>query len=131
MSRAERAAIILLMFSEALLDHFRNPRNAGELPGATAKVEVSNPVCGDVLQLSAAFENGVVREARFLCRGCTASIACASLLTETMRGRGSHGLREITAELLSEGLGGLPEASYHAAQLAREALEALLQAAGK
>lgn len=124
-------AIILAMLSEALLDHFRNPRNAGELPEATARIEVSNPVCGDVLRLAAVFEDGVVREVRFLCRGCTASIACASLLTESMRGRESHGLRKITAESLSETLGGLPEASFHAAQLARHALEALLQAAGK
>ena len=124
-------AIILAMLSEALLDHFRNPRNAGELPEATARIEVSNPVCGDVLRLAAVFEDGVVREVRFLCRGCTASIACASLLTESMRGRESHGLRKITAESLSETLGGLPEASFHAAQLARHALEALLQAVGK
>lgn len=124
-------AIILAMLSEALLDHFRNPRNAGELPEATARIEVSNPVCGDVLQLAAVFEDGVVREVRFLCRGCTASIACASLLTESMRGRELRGLRKITAESLSETLGGLPEASFHAAQLARHALEALLQAVGK
>lgn len=124
-------AIILAMLSEALLDHFRNPRNAGELPEATARIEVSNPACGDVLQLAAVFEDGVVREVRFLCRGCTASIACASLLTESMRGRESRGLRKITAESLSETLGGLPEASFHAAQLARHALEALLQAVGK
>src|SRR6516162_3877289 len=122
-------AIILAMLSEALLDHFRNPRNAGELPEATARIEVSNPVCGDVLQLAAVFEDGVVREVRFLCRGCTASIACASLLTETMLGRESRGLRKITAESLSETLGGLPEASFHAAQLARDALKALLRAA--
>ena len=119
------------MLSEALLDHFRNPRNAGELPEATARIEVSNPVCGDVLQLAAVFEDGVVREVRFLCRGCTASIACASLLTESMRGRELRWLRKITAESLSETLGGLPEASFHAAQLARHALEALLQAVGK
>jgi len=124
-------AIILAMLSEALLDHFRNPRNAGELPEATARIEVSNPVCGDVLRLAAVFEDGVVREVRFLCRGCTASIACASLLTESMRGRELRGLRKITAESLSETLGGLPEASFHAAQLARHALEALLQAVGK
>ena len=124
-------AIILAMLSEALLDHFRNPRNAGELPEATARIEVSNPVCGDVLRLAAVFEDGVVREVRFLCRGCTASIACASLLTESMRGRKLRELRKITPESLSEALGGLPEASFHAAQLARHALEALLQAAGK
>jgi nitrogen fixation NifU-like protein len=124
-------AIILAMLSEALLDHFRNPRNAGELPEATARIEVSNPVCGDVLRLAAVFEEGVVREVGFLCRGCTASIACASLLTESMRGRELRGLRKITAESLSEALGGLPEASFHAAQLARQALEALLEAVGK
>ena len=124
-------AIILAMLSEALLDHFRNPRNAGELPEATARIEVSNPVCGDVLRLAAVFEDGVVREVGFLCRGCTASIACASLLTESMRGRELRGLRKITAESLSEALGGLPEASFHAAQLAQHALEALLQAGGK
>jgi nitrogen fixation NifU-like protein len=124
-------AIIPAMLSEALLDHFRNPRNVGELPEATARIEVSNPVCGDVLRLAAVFEDGVVREVRFLCRGCTASIACASLLTESMRGRELRGLRKITAESLSETLGGLPEASFHAAQLAQHALEALLQAGGK
>ena len=124
-------AIILAMLSEALLDHFRNPRNAGELPAATSRIEVNNPVCGDVLRLAAVFEGGVVREVRFLCRGCTASIACASLLTESMRGRELRGLRKITAESLSEALGGLPEASFHAAQLARRALEALLEAVGK
>jgi nitrogen fixation NifU-like protein len=124
-------AIILAMLSEALLDHFRNPRNAGELPGATARIEVSNPVCGDVLRLAAVFEDGVVREVGFLCRGCTASIACASLLTESMRGRELRELRKITPESLSEALGGLPDASFHAAQLARHALEALLQAVGK
>jgi len=125
------AAIILTMFSEELLDHFRNPRNAGELPDATVRVRVSNPVCGDVLQLAAVIEDGVVRQARFLCRGCTASIACASLLTETMQDRESRALREITATSLSEGLGGLPEASFHAAQLAQDALEALLLAVRK
>src|SRR5258707_10164916 len=73
------------MFSEMVLEHFQRPRNAGEVPGATAVVEVSNPVCGDVLRLAVIVEDGVVREARFLCRGCTASIASASVLTEKDR----------------------------------------------
>jgi nitrogen fixation protein NifU and related proteins len=116
------------MFSQALLDHFEHPRNAGELPGATVKIEVSNPVCGDVLHLAAILENGVIREVRFLCRGCTASIACASLLTESMRGRELSALRSLTAEALAEELGGLPPASFHAAQLAQDGLRALLRA---
>ena len=117
------------MFSAALLDHFQHPRNAGELPGATAKVEVSNPVCGDVLQLAACFENGVIREVRFLCRGCTASIACASLLTETIRDKPLKELASITPNSLAAELGGLPPASFHAAQLAHDALQALLREA--
>ena len=118
------------MFSKILLDHFEHPRNAGELPGATAKVEVSNPVCGDVLQLAAIFENGVIREARFLCRGCTASIACASLLTESIRGKQPKELTSVSPNLLAVELGGLPPASFHAAQLAHDALQALLRDIG-
>src|SRR5258707_3117462 len=97
-------AILGTMFSEAVLDHFRNPRNAGELPGATASVEVTNPVCGDILRLFARLENGRIAEARFLCRGCTTAIACASLLTEQLKSRSLSDLRSITPETLSANL---------------------------
>jgi nitrogen fixation NifU-like protein len=113
------------MFSEMLLDHFQRPRNAGELAGATATVEVSNPVCGDVLRLAVIVEAGVVREARFLCRGCTASIAAASLLTEKMKGRAVGELKELLAAEIAAELGGLPPASFHAAQLAEDAVKAI------
>jgi nitrogen fixation protein NifU and related proteins len=119
------------MFSAALLDHFQNPRNAGELPNATVKIEVTNPVCGDILQLSAAIENKKIRQVRFLCRGCTASIACASFLTESIQGRELTALDLLTAESLVASLGGLPPASFHAAQLAYDALQSLLRAAPK
>lgn len=115
------------MFSDAVLDHFQNPRNAGELPGADASVEVSNPVCGDILQLAARVEGWHIAEARFLCRGCTTSIACASLLTEQLRGRTLAEARSITAASLSEALGGLPEATLHGAELAADAVQALLR----
>jgi nitrogen fixation NifU-like protein len=114
------------MFSPTLLDHFQSPRNAGSLPNPAAKIEVTNPVCGDVLQLSFLLENGRLTAVRFLCRGCTASIACASLLTEIIQGRELHELDEITADSLSIALGGLPPASTHAAHLAHDALRALL-----
>ena len=117
------------MFSEAVLDHFRNPRNAGELPGATATVEVSNPVCGDILKLAARVVSGRVEEIRFLCRGCTTSIACASILTEQLRDQTLLQARRITAESLSKDLGGLPAATFHGAQLAVDALTTLLQKA--
>jgi nitrogen fixation NifU-like protein len=115
------------MFSEAVLDHFRNPRNAGELPGASVTVEVSNPVCGDILKLSARIVDGRIAEARFLCRGCTTSIASASVLTEKLRGCSLAEARAITAESLSDMLGGLPPATFHGAQLAADAVRALLQ----
>lgn len=113
------------MFSEAVLDHFRNPRNAGELPGATAAVEVTNPVCGDILKLGVRVTDGRIAEARFLCRGCTTAIACASVLTEQLHGRTPGEARSITAESLSEILGGLPPATFHGAQLAADAAAAL------
>ena len=115
------------MFSDAVLDHFRNPRNAGELAGATATVEVSNPVCGDVLKLSARIADGHIVEARFLCRGCTTSIACSSLLTEELRDRTVAEAHSITADSLSQSLGGLPSATFHGAQLAADAVSALIQ----
>ena len=115
------------MFSNAVLDHFRNPRNAGELTDASATVEVSNPVCGDVLKLSARVMDGRIAEARFLCRGCTTAIACASVLTEKLRGRTATEARAITAESLSEALAGLPSATFHGAQLAADAVTALVQ----
>jgi len=114
------------MFSEAVLDHFSNPRNAGVLAGATATIEVSNPACGDILRLAARIENGRILEARFLCRGCTTAIACASFLTEQISGYTLTEARSVTQNSLSEALGGLPAATLHGAQLAMEALAALL-----
>lgn len=114
------------MFSKAVLDHFRNPRNAGDLAGATAIVEVSNPACGDVLRLAARVENGRILETRFLCRGCATSIACASFLTEQVSGRTLAEAQSLTQNTFSEALGGLPAATLHGAQLATEALAALL-----
>ena len=117
------------MYSKVLLDHFQNPRNIGEIAGATIVVETSNPVCGDVLKLFARIENARIVEIRFLCRGCAASIACASLLTEQVAGKTGGEASAINAGFLSEALGGLPPASFHAAQLAVDALTQLLELA--
>ena len=114
------------MYSPAVLDHFKSPRNAGDLAGATAVVEVTNPACGDMCQLAARVENGRIAEARFKTRGCVTSIACSSLLTEWMLGKTPAELRAITSEHISQALGGLPPATFHGSQLACEALAALL-----
>jgi nitrogen fixation NifU-like protein len=115
------------MFSHAVLDHFQNPRNAGELPDADARVEVSNPVCGDILQLAVRIEGERIAEARFLCRGCTTSIACASLLTEQLSGRTLAEARALTAQSLSAALGELPAATFHGADLAADAVATMLR----
>ena len=114
-------------FSEAVLEHFRNPRNSGDLANATHRVAVTNPVCGDVLQVAARVEDGQIREARFLCRGCTTAIACASWLTERISGISLEEARSVGADAIAEGLGGLPEETRHGAILAADAVKALLK----
>ena len=115
------------MYSAAVLDHFKNPRNAGDLENATARVEVSNPACGDILQLAARVENGRIVAARFKTRGCTTSIACGSMLTEMLCGITLPEARRLTPAQVSDALGSLPPATFHGAQLAVDALEALLE----
>src|SRR5215475_4629846 len=105
------------MYSEALLDHFRNPRNVGELGPPAVTVEVSNPACGDILRLSVRIENGAVVEARFKVRGCTASIAAGSALTEWLAGKTRVELREFEPGMVDRALGGLRTESKHAAVL--------------
>jgi nitrogen fixation protein NifU and related proteins len=114
------------MYSEAVLDHFQNPRNAGTLDAATATVSVENPICGDILELSVRMEAGRIAEARFRTRGCVTALACSSLVTELLRGKTPAEARAITSEQISEALGGLPQATLHGAQLARDAVQALL-----
>lgn len=114
------------MFNEAVLDHFRNPRNAGDLPDATAAVEVSNPVCGDILRLAVRIEKARIVAARFRAEGCVASIASSSVLTGLLTGKPAAEAGHITAEEISDALGGLPPATFHAAQLCADAVRALL-----
>ena len=114
------------MFSAQLLDHFQNPRNAGRLADADASVRVENPVCGDTLQLSLRIEDGRIAEIRFLAKGCVAAVACGSAVTELALAKGVREAREICTEDVVRAVGGLPEASAHAGQLAVEALRAAL-----
>lgn len=124
-------AILRAMFSAAVLDHFQNPRNAGALPDATATIEVTNPVCGDILRLAVRLENGRFTAARFQTRGCVTSIACSSLLTELLIGRSPAEAGGITSQRIAGELGGLDPATTHAAELARDAVEALLLQLGR
>ena len=113
------------MYNEILLEHFRNPHNAGALEHATATVEVVNPVCGDVLRLSVQVKDGRIAAARFQTQGCVASIAASSILTDLMTGKTPSEVQDITAARVSDSLGGLPAATFHAAQLCADALTEL------
>jgi nitrogen fixation protein NifU and related proteins len=114
------------MHSERLLDHFQNPRNVGELDPPAVTVDVTNPACGDMLRLSVRFENDRVAEVRFRTRGCTASIAASSALTEWMIGKSRLELRMFHAALVEDAVGGLEAASKHAAVLCVDAVKEVL-----
>jgi nitrogen fixation NifU-like protein len=114
------------MFSPQVLDHFEHPRNAGSIPAPDASVQLQNPACGDVLKLTLKLADDRIAEIRFLAKGCVPSIACASALTELVRGKTIAAARSITRVQLVEALGGLPQASSHASHLAIDAFHAAL-----
>jgi nitrogen fixation NifU-like protein len=116
------------VYPQRLLDHFQNPRNVGELAPPAITVEVSNPACGDILRLSARIEGGRVRQVGYKVRGCTASIAAGSALTEWMQGKTRAELSAFDPSAIDAAVGGLPEASRHAGVLCRDGLRALLRA---
>ena len=114
------------MYSQQLLDHFQNPRNVGDLPDADATVELENPVCGDVIRLSLKLQNGRIAEIRFKAKGCVPAMACGSALTELVLGRTTQEASVLGRDDLTRAVGGLPQASSHAAQLALDALSSAL-----
>jgi len=115
------------MYSPQLLDHFQNPRNAGEVPNFDAAVQIENPACGDILKLSIRISDGRIADIRFLAKGCVPAMACASLLTELLQGKTVEDARNLRREELVLKIGGLPEASVHASHLALDAWAALLK----
>jgi nitrogen fixation NifU-like protein len=115
------------MYSAQLLDHFQNPRNAGEVADADAIAQIENPACGDVLRFSLKMNSGRIAEIRFKAKGCVPSMACASALTELVAGQTADETRSLRRETLIAAVGGLPQASTHAAQLALDTLAAALR----
>ena len=117
-------------YSPIVIDHFQNPRNVGELPDANAQASVTNPVCGDVLQLMLHIVDGRIADVRFKTFGCEAAIAASSLLTELVRGKSLAEAHGITPEEITAALGGLPKVKLHASALAEEALKEALEQYG-
>lgn len=115
------------MYSDRLIEHFQNPRNVGDLGPPAVTVEVSNPACGDILRLAVRLEDGVATEVRYKVRGCTASIAAGSALTEWIVGKTPAQIASFVPAIVDEAVGGLPAESKHAAALCAEGVKALLK----
>lgn len=114
------------MYSPQVLDHFEHPRNAGVVDSADAIAQVENPVCGDILKLTARISQQRIVEIKFLAKGCVPAMACASAITEFAHGKTLAEASAFTPKELVDILGGLPQASTHAGHLATDALRALI-----
>ncbi len=115
------------MYSEVLLDHFRNPRNAGALRNPDGVGEAENPVCGDLARISIRVDDGRVIEARFQTYGCGPSIAAASVGTELVRHMTLKEARAFAPEEIEVALGGLPPDRRHAASVVADAIHAAVE----
>lgn len=115
------------MYSRQLLDHFEHPRNSGIVNDSDATVQMENPVCGDVLKLSAKVLDGRIAEIRFQAKGCVPAMACASAVTELVEAKSVLEARRIRRDDIVKQVGGVPPASTHAAQLAADAITALAE----
>lgn len=114
------------LYTPEVLDHFEHPRNAGAVAAPDAAARLENPACGDVLELTLKLEGNRIGAIGFLAKGCVASMACASAMTELVRGKSVQEARRVSREELLQAVGGLPPASMHATHLAMDALKAAL-----
>jgi nitrogen fixation protein NifU and related proteins len=114
------------MYSAQILDHFQNPRNAGDIPDADGTAEIENPACGDVMRITLKARDGRIAMARFKAKGCVAAIACGSAVTELVVGKTLKEAQHLRREDVGAAVGGLPQASAHAAQLVLDALRVAL-----
>jgi nitrogen fixation NifU-like protein len=115
------------VYSPQLIDHFEHPRNSGVLPSPDISVQAENPACGDVMKLMLRITEGRIAEARFQVRGCVASIACGSALTEALSGKTPTEVAGMRREWLVDALGGLSNESMHASHLAMDCLKLALK----
>ena len=114
-------------YSPLVLDHYRNPRNVGEVEGSPAVAQVGDPAHGDVLRLGLRIENRRVVEARFKSFGCTAAIAAGSMATLLVSGKTVDEAQRVTNRDVADALGGLPESKMHCSVLAQEAIREALR----
>jgi len=115
------------VYSAELLDHFQNPRNAGQIEAPDRAARLENPACGDILELTLKLEGRRIADIRFRAKGCVPAMACGSAITELAKGKNIDEARQLSREELVKKVGGLPQASAHASHLAIDTLAALLR----
>ncbi len=114
------------MYSEKVMDHFRNPRNIGEIPDADGVGTVGNPVCGDLMTMYIKVEDATLEDVKFKTFGCGAAVATSSMITELAKGKTIEEALKITRSDVADSLGGLPPIKMHCSNLAADALHAAI-----
>ena len=115
------------MYSKKVMDHFRNPRNIGEIPDADGIGTVGNPVCGDVMHIYIKVKNNIITDIKFKTFGCGAAIATSSMITELAKGKTLEEALKISRADVARSLNGLPPIKMHCSNLAADGLHAAIK----
>jgi len=115
------------MYSEKVMEHFRNPCNMGEIPDADGVGTVGNPVCGDMMSISIKVKDNHIVDIKFKTFGCGAAVATSSMITELAKGKTLEEAMKITRANVADELGGLPPVKMHCSNLAADALHAAIE----
>ncbi|MDH5783656.1 MAG: Fe-S cluster assembly scaffold protein NifU [Candidatus Bathyarchaeota archaeon] len=115
------------MYTEKVMEHFRNPRNMGEIPDADGVGTVGNPVCGDLMTIYIKVKDNKIADIKFKTFGCGAAIATSSMITELAKGKTLEEALKITRGNVAESLGGLPPIKMHCSNLAADGLHAAIE----
>lgn len=115
------------MYSNKVMEHFKNPKNMGEIEDADAVGEVGNPQCGDVMRVYIKVEKGKIQDIKFQTLGCIAAIATSSMVTELAKGKKLEDAKKITNKDVAESLGSLPPIKMHCSNLAANALKKAIE----
>ena len=112
-----------MLYSEKVMDHFRNPRNVGEIENADAIGEVGNAKCGDIMRMYLKIDNGIITDVKFKTFGCGSAIATSSMATELIKGKPIEEALKLSNQAVVEALDGLPAHKIHCSVLAEEAIK--------
>ena len=112
----------MALYSEKVMDHFRNPRNVGVIEDANGIGEVGNAKCGDIMKMYLKIEDDVIRDVKFETFGCGSAIASSSMATELIKGQPVSEAMKLTNKAVAEALDGLPDYKMHCSVLAEEAI---------